>query len=129
MDVFSLLDEIQTIARNGLHYTAGAHDRERYERLMSLATRTYGELLNVPGGAVRERFLREIGYITPKVGSDGAIFDKDGKYVYELIPPENDLFESVVFYDFGFATVDRTGDFPVYLEYRIKNLPEIFSVQ
>jgi ADP-ribose pyrophosphatase YjhB (NUDIX family) len=79
MDVFSLLDEIQTIARNGLHYTSGTYDRERYERLMSLATRAYGELLDVPGETVRVRFLQEIGYITPKVGSDGAIFNDSGE--------------------------------------------------
>jgi len=29
MDVFSLLDEIQTIARNGLNYTVNAYDRAR----------------------------------------------------------------------------------------------------
>ncbi len=79
MDLFSLLDEIQTIARNGLNYTSNAYDRERYERLMSLATRTYGELLNVSDDTIRTRFLRETGYITPKVGSDAAMFDASGK--------------------------------------------------
>ncbi len=79
MDIFSLLDEIQTIARNGLHYTSSAYDRERYERLMSLATQTYGEVLNVPNEMVRSRFLNELGYITPKVGSDAAIFNDNGE--------------------------------------------------
>jgi len=79
MDVFSLLDEIQTIARNGLNYTSSAYDRERYERLMGLATQTYGELLDVSDETIRARFLRETGYITPKVGSDAAIFDESGK--------------------------------------------------
>jgi ADP-ribose pyrophosphatase YjhB (NUDIX family) len=79
MDLFSLLDEIQTIARNGLNYTSNAYDRERYERLMSLATLTYGELLNVSDDTIKTRFLRETGYITPKVGSDAAIFDEGGK--------------------------------------------------
>ena len=79
MDIFPLLDEIQTIARNGLHYTSSAYDRERYERLMSLTTQTYGELLEVPGETIRTRFLREMGYITPKVGSDAAIFNESGE--------------------------------------------------
>ena len=79
MDIFTLLDEIQAIARNGLHYTSSVHDRERYERLMSLTTQTYGELLEVPGETIRTRFLREIGYITPKVGSDAAIFNESGE--------------------------------------------------
>ncbi|MCJ7736969.1 MAG: NUDIX hydrolase N-terminal domain-containing protein, partial [Anaerolineae bacterium] len=67
MDIFSLLDEIQAIARNGLHYTSEIYDRERYERLMELATQTYDELLDVPAEKVRARFLNELGYITPKV--------------------------------------------------------------
>jgi len=29
MDIFPLLNEIQAIARNGLHYTANPYDRER----------------------------------------------------------------------------------------------------
>jgi ADP-ribose pyrophosphatase YjhB (NUDIX family) len=79
MDIFSLLDELQTIARNGLHYAENAYDRERYERLLRLATRTYGELLGSPGEQISARFLSEIGYITPKVGSDAAIFNGDGE--------------------------------------------------
>lgn len=79
MDLFSLLDEIQTIARNGLNYTSSVYDRERYELLMCLATRSYGELLDVSDDIIRTRFLRETGYITPKVGSDAAIFDASGK--------------------------------------------------
>ena len=79
MDLFSLLDGIQTIARNGLHYTSSAYDRERYEQLLTLVTRSYGELLAVPACEVRERFLREMGTITPKVGADAAIFNVQGE--------------------------------------------------
>ena len=83
MDIFSLLDEIQAIARNGLHFTASTYDRERYERLMSLATRTYSELLEVPDETIRARFLSETGYITPKVGADAAIFNESGEILLE----------------------------------------------
>lgn len=79
MDIFSLLDEIQTIARNGLHFASGTYDRERYERLMRLTTQAYSELLAVPNANIRARFLREIGYITPKVGADAAIFNTGGE--------------------------------------------------
>jgi ADP-ribose pyrophosphatase YjhB (NUDIX family) len=79
MDIFALLDEVQTIARNGLHYASSAYDRERYERLLELATQAYGELLDAPGEALKARFLRELGYITPKVGSDAAIFNPRGE--------------------------------------------------
>ncbi len=79
MDIFSLLDQVQTIARNGLHFSSGAYDRERYEQLVELAAQSYGELLETPSDEIRARFLNEIGYITPKVGADAAIFNADGE--------------------------------------------------
>lgn len=79
MDIFTLLDELQTIARNGLHYTSDAYDRERYERLMKLTTQTYSELLGLPDERTRARFVSEIGHITPKVGADAAIFSESGE--------------------------------------------------
>ena len=45
MDIFSLLDKIQTIARNGLYYPSTKYDRERYESLLKLTTKTYNEVL------------------------------------------------------------------------------------
>ena len=41
MDIFSLLDGVRAIAQNGLFYAKDPFDRERYERLMGLATQTY----------------------------------------------------------------------------------------
>ncbi|MEM7347045.1 MAG: NUDIX hydrolase N-terminal domain-containing protein [Chloroflexota bacterium] len=79
MDIFTLLDELQTIARNGLYYSSDAYDLERYERLMTLATQSYQELLDIPDEQTKSRFANELGYITPKVGADAAIFDNEGK--------------------------------------------------
>lgn len=78
-DIFSLLDEMQTIARNGLHFATDPYDRERYTRLMALAEQQYTALLEMPGEQLRARFRAEIGYITPKVGADGAIFNAAGE--------------------------------------------------
>jgi len=79
MDIFSLLDEIQTLARTGLNYDTAPYDRERYERLLKLATQTYSELLDAPDAEIRTRFLDEMGHITPKVGADAAIFNERGE--------------------------------------------------
>lgn len=79
MDIFSLLDEVQTVARNGLQFTSDPYDRERYERLLELATKTYSEALHVPVKEIRKRFAGELGYITPKVGADAAIFNAEGE--------------------------------------------------
>ena len=54
------------------------------------------------------------------------IFDPEGKYVYILkLSEEIDLMETT-FYDFGFAAIESREDMPVYVEYKVKNLPEIF---
>ncbi len=79
MDIFSLLEEIQAIARTGLHYTSGVYDRERYERLLNLAAGQYQELLDLPEEEVKARFKAEIGSITPKIGADAAIFNDQGQ--------------------------------------------------
>jgi len=79
MDIFSLLNEVQAVARNGLHYNANPYDRERYGKLLALATQTYSELLDVSEEEITSRFLKEFGQITPKVGADAAIFNEHGQ--------------------------------------------------
>ena len=68
MDILPLLDELQIIARNGLNYAQNPYDRERYERLMELTKRYYGEALDLPPAAVRERLSKELGYVTRRLG-------------------------------------------------------------
>ncbi|MBM3674182.1 MAG: NUDIX domain-containing protein [Actinobacteria bacterium] len=79
IDLLALLDELQAIARNGLTYSENPYDRERYERLLDLAIRGYGEALSMPPEVVRARLGGELGYVTAKVGADGAIFDDEDR--------------------------------------------------
>ena len=79
MDILPLLDELQTIARNGLNFTTNPYDRERFERLLTLATKYYGLTLDLPSAEVRRRLVGELGYITPKVGAEAAIFEGEGR--------------------------------------------------
>lgn len=78
MDTFTLLEEVQTIARNGLNYTQNPYDRERYERLLELSRENYSELLGAPSAEIQTKFRGELGHITPKLGADAAIFDAQG---------------------------------------------------
>ncbi len=79
MDILQLLDDVRILASNGLEYADNEYDRDRYTRLMELVAEYYGHVLDLPAAAVRERFQAELGHITPKVGSDGAIFDDSGR--------------------------------------------------
>ena len=79
MDILTLLDELRTIARNGLAYAENPYDRERYERLLALTVGAYAEVLALPSETVRARLTAELGYTTPKVGANAAIFDAAGR--------------------------------------------------
>ena len=79
MDIISFLEEIQSIARNGLNFAEDIYDRERYEKLLQLSSKSYSEWLNIPADSIRQRFQNEIGYITLKVGADAAIFNQNGE--------------------------------------------------
>ncbi len=78
MNLLTLLDELQSMAKNGLHYTRDDYDRARYTRLLELASMSYGAALDLPPESVRQRLGAELGHITPKVGADGAIFADNG---------------------------------------------------
>jgi ADP-ribose pyrophosphatase YjhB (NUDIX family) len=78
-DVFALLDEVRAIARSGLAYSDNPFERARCERLLELASEQYAAVLGIEPEAVRQRFIAETGYATAKVGTDGAVFDDDGR--------------------------------------------------
>jgi hypothetical protein len=58
---------------------------------------------------------------------DIDVFDPEGKYTYILKLPEGISLERARFYDFGFTTIMEQDELPIYFEFRIKNLPEIFT--
>ncbi len=79
MAIIPLLDEIQTIARNGLLFATSPYDQERYQRLLTIATEGYSQLSSLPAEAIAARFSQELGYITPKIGADAAVFNQRGE--------------------------------------------------
>lgn len=55
------------------------------------------------------------------------VFSPQGECLYALIPPKDVKMDDAVFFDTGFATIEQAGDYSVYREYRIKNLPAVFG--
>jgi ADP-ribose pyrophosphatase YjhB (NUDIX family) len=84
VDLLPLLEQVQAIARTGLHYANNAYDRERYEKLLCLVSEAYGQVLDLPGEEVWARLAADLSVVTPKVGADAAIFDAEGRILLML---------------------------------------------
>lgn len=78
-----LLDEVSAIAQLGLNYSRDPFDLERYRRLLGLAAEAYAGITGLESPAIKARFTRELGYITPKIGVQGALFDETGRLLLE----------------------------------------------
>ena len=71
--------EIQSIAQCGLAYCKDPYDGERYVRLREIAAEMVSERLSVSNARIRDVFLCESGYQTPKIDTRAAVFDDDGR--------------------------------------------------
>jgi ADP-ribose pyrophosphatase YjhB (NUDIX family) len=69
--------QLQAIAQNGLTYTDGPFDRERYKLLQAIAAEILATYSNVEPSYVLDLFALEDGYATPKVDVRGAVFRDD----------------------------------------------------
>ena len=69
---------IQAIAQNGLTYTEGAYDRERYEELTEIAVEMLAAATSATPEEVRGQLHLEAGYVTPKVDVRGVVFSEQG---------------------------------------------------
>jgi len=77
-NLLALLDELHAIAQLGLNFAENPYDRERYQRLLDISVEQYAVLTGLPPMVINDRFRQELGYITPKVGCAGAIFNDEG---------------------------------------------------
>lgn len=73
--------ELQSIAQAGLYYCKDEFDKERYERIRSIAAEMIAYKSKIPIEKVRDLFCSEIGYQTPKIDTRAAVF-KDKKYFW-----------------------------------------------
>lgn len=78
-NILALLDEIRAIAQLGLNYSLNPYERERSERLLRLAAGEYSQITGLSEEEIIARFRQELGYITPKTGCNGAVFNDNGK--------------------------------------------------
>jgi ADP-ribose pyrophosphatase YjhB (NUDIX family) len=68
---------IQAIAQNGLTYTEGPFDRERYQELRAIAAAMMAAGSATEPERILNLFAQEEGYATPKVDVRGVVFRGD----------------------------------------------------
>ncbi|MDN5201802.1 NUDIX hydrolase [Fulvivirgaceae bacterium BMA10] len=73
-----LAKRIQALAQNGLTYTEGEFDRERYEELRSISVELMHEFSHAEIPLIKELFANQTGYQTPMVDVRAVVF-KDRK--------------------------------------------------
>jgi 8-oxo-dGTP pyrophosphatase MutT (NUDIX family) len=56
---------------------------ERYQKLLDIATQEYSEFTGLETEVLKERFRKDLGYATPKVGVNGILFDDNGRLLVE----------------------------------------------
>lgn len=78
-NILNILDEIRAIALEGLTYAKDKYDIDRYQKLLEIAAGKYSELLGLPPEKIINELRKEVGCITPKLGTDVAITNKTGE--------------------------------------------------
>ncbi len=74
-DTLKFLEQLRSIAQQGLAYSRDSFDRARFSALLDLAASEYSPIAALTSSSVRSRFEKELGHVTPKVGVNAAIFD------------------------------------------------------
>lgn len=66
--------EIQALSQTGLHFAENDYQRERYQRLIEIAAEIFSQYSDLEYQPLVDRFLKQIGYATPRVDVRGAVF-------------------------------------------------------
>ena len=90
MQILGLLDELRTMARNGLTYATDPYDRERYEQLLQLTSQSYAPRSSI---CRRRKSARNCGprlaTSPPKWPRALAVFDDEGHILLHLRADDN----------------------------------------
>lgn len=76
----TLLDQARrllAVAQSGLHYTRSEFERERYEEIAQLAAQMLSSESSYTARHLRDAWIVEQGYSTPKLDVRGAMFKDD----------------------------------------------------
>jgi len=81
--ILKMLDIFRSIAQTGLNHTDGVYDKERYKTMLNLLHQEYADLSGFKPELLNNKFNKELGYITPKVGVNAIIVNEKGHLLLE----------------------------------------------
>ncbi len=77
--VLSIADQVRGIALEGLKYAKDPYDKARYEGLLEIAATQFSSALDLDVKTLKEDFKKELGCVTPKLGTDAAVLNDKGQ--------------------------------------------------
>lgn len=77
--IISLADQVRGIALEGLKYAKDPYDKARYESLLEIAATQFASILDLNVETLKEDFKKELGCVTPKLGTDAAVLNDKGQ--------------------------------------------------
>jgi hypothetical protein len=84
IDGSNLIDQIRDLAETGLRDSSNIYDLGRYTQLLEIVNEYVGHDLELPPKETRSGLAQALGAITPRLGSNTAIFDDDGRVLLML---------------------------------------------
>src|SRR4051812_29245965 len=75
----SLADKVRAVAIEGMTYAQNPYDKQRYESLLEIATGPFADALELDFKKLLNEFRKEVGSITPKLGTDAAVMNDKGQ--------------------------------------------------
>jgi ADP-ribose pyrophosphatase YjhB (NUDIX family) len=82
-NIIALLDELRAIVQTGINYSKNPFDLQRYHRIRDLVSAEYSFYFGLPSSEITKRFAAEVGYITPKIGVQCALFNDQDQLLLE----------------------------------------------
>jgi len=76
--IYQTIEELQAISTMGLHYTETEYDKERYQRVLSIALALLADLEERPFEEVKREYLEDNWlHVSPAAGAEAVIFRKE----------------------------------------------------
>ncbi|MDP6040465.1 MAG: NUDIX hydrolase N-terminal domain-containing protein [Candidatus Latescibacteria bacterium] len=76
-ELYLIANELRAIANMGLYRTQNIHDRERYEKILTLSARMAGTLTQHTPDEILSLYREHMTHVCPFLGAEAAVFKSD----------------------------------------------------